>query len=332
MKKILNIKYLALALTLAFFSCESDDKVIDQVFDGVDTETPFLRILNQSGSNLDIFNTSSMHTWELEYQLVPNDPSLEKLQSVDFQVSFIDNNDEDGVDRSAGPAAFGSLGPADFDTEGDFGNMKASFSYSLQEAMDAVGVTVDDLSGGDNFLVTWEMTTTDGDVIGPDDVSGDVAAVGGYYSSQYQLIASLVCDFDRPDFFTGDYLLEQLDLGADPFFPSFGDTFATQTVTLSGSGTSRTFDFTYYPTSFAIGSTMTLNFVCDRVFISGENIGLSCDGGATSINQSNSDNTITYFDNTDFTSDEIILYVEDFDPDGGCDTGTYDVRLRLTKL
>ena len=329
MKKILNIKYLALALTLAFFSCESDDKVIDQVFDGVDTETPFLRILNQSGSNLDIFNTSSMHTWELEYQLVPNDPSLDKLQSVDFQVSFIDNNDEDGVDRSAGPAAFGSLGPADFDTEGDYGNMKASFSYSLQEAMDAVGVEFADLSGGDNFLVTWELTTTDGDVIGPDDVSGDVAAVGGYYSSQYQLISSLVCNFEQPDFFTGTYLMTELETGGNPFFGSFGDVFGTQTVEITGSGTSRELVFNYYPASFAIASTMTLNFICDRVALNGS-VGLSCGGGNIGY-QEDPANTIL-FDNVDFTSDEIILFIEDFQPDGSCDTGSYTTRVQLTKL
>ncbi len=328
MRKI-YYKFLTFTLALIILGCSNEEKVIDKVFDETNTETPFLRILNVAGANLDLFDTSSVHSWELEYQLIPNNPSLDKLQSVDFEVSFTDNNADDPTDNSAGPVAFGSLSASDFTTPGDFGNVKTDFSYTLQEAMDALGLTLSNLSGGDTFLVTWEMTLTDGTVIGPTDVSGDVAAVGGYYSSQYQLQSSLVCIFDQPDFFTGTYQIEQLT-GSDPFFAS--ETFGTQTVELTGSGTTRSFEFVYYPGNFDFGQSFTMNFVCDRIEFTGAALSGTLGCGDGSITQGNTPGTPTFFDQTFVNDTDIILYIQDFDSDAGCATGPNQITVRLTKV
>lgn len=212
MYKNIHTKVLTLIMAIALIGCESDDKVIDQVFEGVDTETPFLRIVNVEGTSLNIFDTSSEMTIDLEYQLIPNNPSLEKLAGVDFFVSFNDNTD-DGVDNSAGPGALSSLSPADFTEEGTFGNMAATYSWTVQEAIDALGLSEDDLNGGDGFLVSWEMVLEDGTRVGPSDVSGDVAAVGGYYSAQYQLLSFLVCPPPTPS--PGTWTIEMYDSYGD---------------------------------------------------------------------------------------------------------------------
>lgn len=325
-----NKSIFALAFALILFGCEDSDNVIDQVLNDVDTTTPFLRILNEAGSSLDIFNTASEHTWQLEYQLVANDPSLDGLAGVDFFVSFTDNNMEDGVDYSTGPAAFGSLSPGDFNIAGDFGGSVAEFGYSLQSAMDALGLDASQLSGGDTFLVTWEMTLDDGRVFGPNDVSGDVAAVGGYYSSQYALQASLVCEFDQPDFFTGTYQIDQ-ETGSDPFFAS--ETFGTQTVELTApAGTTREFIFLYFPGIFDFEQRFSMSFVCDRIEVTGGAVSgaLGCGGG--SLGQANQPDVPIFFDTTFAEDTDLLLQILDFEPDAGCDTGSYPINVRLTKL
>ncbi len=316
------------AFALILFGCENDDRVISTVLDDVNTSQPFLRILNVSGSNLDIFDTSSGVDWQLEYQLTPNDPSLEGLTGIDFTVSFIDNF-ADGVDNSAGPVPFGSLSPGDFDIPGDFGGSVAEYNYTLQGAMDALGLQLNQLNGGDIFIVSWEMSLDDGTVIGPEDVSGDVAAVGGYYSAQYQLTASLVCNFDQPDFFTGTYQVEQLT-GSDPFFSS--QTFGTQTVELVANGTERSFVFLYYPGNFDFEQNFVMNFVCDRIEFSSSAVSgtLGCGGGT--ITQGNTPGTPTFFDQTFQNDTDITLFIQDFDDDAGCDTGPNQITVRLTKL
>jgi hypothetical protein len=327
MRKTYN-KLLTFAFALIILGCSDEEKVIDQVFKDVNSETPFLRILNVTGSNLDLFNLSSTHAWELEYQVIPNNPSLDQLQSVAFQVAFTDNFD-DGTDNSAGPVAFGSLSASDFTTPGDFGNLKTDFSYTLQDALDALGLVQSQLNGGDTFLVTWEMTLTDGRTIGPNDVSGDVAAVGGYYSSQYQLQSSLVCIFDEPDFFTGTYQIDQLT-GSDPFFAS--ETFGTQTVEITGSGTSRSFVFIYYPGNFDFEQEFTMNFVCDRILFSSTSVSGTLGCGDGTITQGNTPDTPTFFDQTFVDDTDIILYIQDFDSDAGCGTGPNQITVRLTKV
>lgn len=212
MYKNIHTKVLTLIMAIALLGCESDDKVIDTVFDEVNTETPFLRIVNVEGTSLNAFDTSSEMTIDLEYQLMANDPSLEKLAGVDFFVTFNDNTD-DGVDNSAGPGLISSLSPADFDTEGPFGNLQASYSFSVAEALTTLGVSEDDTFPGDGFLVTWELVLEDGTRVGPSDVSGDVAAVGGYYSAQYQLLSFLVCPPPVPS--PGTWTIEMYDSYGD---------------------------------------------------------------------------------------------------------------------
>ncbi len=327
MRKTYKLIY-AFAFALILFGCEDSDNVIDQVLEDVETGQPFLRILNVSNTTLDIFNTDSEINWQLEYQFTPNNPSLEGLSSVDFTVAFTDNF-ADGVDNSAGPVPFGTLSVSDFEIPGDFGGSVANYSYTLQAAMDALGLQQSQLNGGDVFTIDWEMTLIDGTVVGPDDVSGDVAAVGGYYSAQYRLAASLVCLFDEPDFYTGTYQIEQLT-GSDPFFSSA--SFGTQTVELTADGTVRNFNFIYFPGIFDFEQTFEMNFVCDRIEFSSVAVSGTLGCGEGTITQGNTPGTPTFFDQTFQDDTDLLMYIQDFDDDAGCDTGPNQITVRLTKL
>ncbi|MGY8915959.1 MAG: hypothetical protein ACKVJF_12870 [Flavobacteriales bacterium] len=323
MKKIL-LKISTVALALITLGCSSDDNVIDIVSANLSTDLPFLRITSQTGRSLNLFDTDSKYTVNFEYQEVENTSAMEKFERVDFSINFIDNF-EDGVDNSKAAVAFGTLGKSDFSALSTFGMPISSFDYTFGEALTALGLTTAQVNGGDQFQLNWELFLADGSSINSADVSGNISAVGGYYSAPYQARAAMVCLFDAPNFFVGDYQMEQLS-GSDPF--GIGPTFGSQVVTLSATGaTQRQFNFLYYPGAFDTNYTFTMNFVCDRISMVGAG-GLGCGG---SIGQTTGD-TPTFFDQGLTDDAEIILSITDFDGDGGCGTGSNQITVRLTKL
>ncbi|MFT7066730.1 MAG: hypothetical protein ACJAUO_002317, partial [Sediminicola sp.] len=219
----------------------------------------------------------------------------------------------------------GGLSTSDFTALSQFGMPTGTYDYTFGEALTALGLTLNQVNGGDQFQLNWELFLTDGSSINSSDVSGNISAVGGYYSAPYQTRAAMVCLFDAPAFFVGDYQIEQLT-GADPFYGD--ETFGSQVVTLTATGaTQREFDFLYYPGNFDTGYTFTMNFVCDRISMVGTG-GLGCGG---SIGQTTGD-TVTFFDQNLVEDNEIILSITDFDGDGGCGTGSNQITVKLTKL
>lgn len=327
MKKIL-IKISTVALALITLGCSSEDNVIDIVEANLSTDLPFLRITSQTGRSLNLFDTESTYTVNFEYQEVENTSAMEQFERVDFSINFIDNF-EDGVDNSKAAVAFGTLGKSDFSELSNFGMPVSSFDYTFGEALTALGLTVAQVNGGDQFQLNWELFLTDGSSINSSDVSGNISAVGGYYSAPYQARAAMVCLFDAPNFFVGDYQVEQLT-GADPFYGA--ETFGTQVVTLTASGaTQRKFNFTYFPGLFDVGYTFTMDFVCDRIVMNGGPASGSFGCGDGSIAQK-SGTTVTFFDQGLTDDAEIILSITDFEGDGGCGTGNNQITVRLTKL
>ncbi|MEB8330002.1 hypothetical protein OO009_11600 [Flavobacteriaceae bacterium KMM 6897] len=323
MKKIL-LKISTVALALITLGCSSDDNVIDIVGANLSTDLPFLRITSQTGRSLNLFDQSSTYTVNFEYQEIENTAALEKFERVEFSINFIDNF-ADGVDNSKPAVAFGGLSKSDFSQLSQFGMPISSFDYSFGEALTALGLTTAQVNGGDQFQLNWTLFLTDGSSIDSSDVSGNISAVGGYYSAPYQSRASMVCLFEAPAFFVGDYQMEQLT-GLDPFYGS--ETFGSQVVTLSATGpTQRQFNFLYYPGNFDTNYTFTMNFVCDRISMVGTG-GLGCGG---SIGQTTGD-TVTFFDQNLVEDDVIVLSITDFDGDGGCGTGSNQITVRLTKL
>lgn len=323
MKKIL-LKISTVALALITLGCSSEDNVIDIVQANVSTDLPFLRITSQTGRSLNLFDTDSKYTVNFEYQQVENTSAIDKMDRVEFSINFIDNFD-DGVDNSKSAVALGSMSKSDFSELGKFGMPIGSFDYTFGEALNALGLSVAQVNGGDQFQLNWELFLTDGSSINASDVSGNISAVGGYYSAPYQARAAMVCLFEAPDFFVGQYQMEQLT-GADPFFGS--ETFGEQVVTLTATGaTARRMDFVYFPGIFDVNWSLSLNFVCDRISMSGTG-GLGCSDG--NIRQATG-NTVTFFDQNLVDDDEIILHITDFSSDGGCG-GAYQMQVKLTKI
>lgn len=218
MKKVI-FKYLSVFVAIAITGCSSDDKTIDKVFDEVQTGA-FLRFVSTSGGALNKNDVSSSASVTFEFD--GQDASM--LSSVDATITFIDNDDSDGVQQSFGPIALGSISKSEFTTS-SFGLPEASFSYTLAEALAAGGLTASEITGGDRFILSFTVTLTDGRSFGPGSANGNVAAIGGFYSSPYAYTSLVVCP-PQP----GVWTIEMVD--------TYGDGWQTAT---GGGGPGITF-------------------------------------------------------------------------------------------
>lgn len=218
MKKVI-FKYLSVFVAIAITGCSSDDKTIDKVFDEVQTGA-FLRFVSTSGGALNKNDVSSSASVTFEFD--GQDASM--LSSVDVTITFIDNDDADGVQQSFGPVALGSISKSEFTTS-SFGLPEASFSYTLAEALAAGGLTASEITGGDRFVLGFTVTLTDGRSFGPGSANGNVAAIGGFYSSPYAYTSLVVCP-PQP----GVWTIEMVD--------TYGDGWQTAT---GGGGPGITF-------------------------------------------------------------------------------------------
>jgi hypothetical protein len=262
--KKLSVVFLALVV----FACETENTVIDDVFDTVENGA-ILRQLSVDGI-LDLFDTSSGITVNLEYQDAKGS-AISNIQGVDVQLSFVDKN---GTDDSVSGISFGSITGWDNNTE--FGLPRASFSYTLADALAAAGLSVDQLNAGDQFVLNFTLNSTSG-TFGSANANGNVSAVGGYYSSPYRVTSNAVCKLNE-GIFEGEYDVELVD-GTNSYFGDTSNAMGEIATFTATSNTDRTMSIGYLE-RFGFGPyDFSVSLVCGEVVINGnQDIGLSCGG------------------------------------------------------
>ena len=178
MKKI-NLYTIALTSLLLSVSCESDDKIVDEVL-GNFTSGAVLRTLDSNGS-FDMFRVERTFSVTVEEQ---DEQNGELIDRVDITVDFVDNNKAGvtGDDTNLG-VAFGTLSAADF-TIGERGLPTADFSYSMQEALTALGVPLNQVLPGDRIAINLELFFTDGRSFSASDAAVTVTG-GSFFSSPF---------------------------------------------------------------------------------------------------------------------------------------------------
>lgn len=197
--KNIYIKSLACGLLLALSACDSEEKVIDQVYDEVE-QGAFARVIDIQGTVIDLNDTSSEVSLTLAYQ-DGEDNTL--LDHIDYYVTLTDNTDS-GTDIS-GTATIGTTDSSVF-TPNEFGEPETTFTFTYGDALDVLGIDQEDVEGTDSFELSWEVFTTDGRSYTKGDVSGDVAAIGGYYSSPFFYSIAFKCGLtDTSTLFDGDF-------------------------------------------------------------------------------------------------------------------------------
>ncbi|MFD0860792.1 hypothetical protein ACFQ1M_01120 [Sungkyunkwania multivorans] len=181
-----SIKHL-FAITCAgvlLLACSADDKTVDTVTANT-TFGAVLRTIDQDGA-FDMFRVQNSLDLELEEQDKEGGALLDR---VELTVSFIDNNflDEDNeTDReSVLNTPFGTIQRDAFAPGGDLGLLRTSYSYTMQEALTAMGVNLTQVLPGDQIALDLELFLTDGRSFDASTASGNVSG-GSFFSSPFQ--------------------------------------------------------------------------------------------------------------------------------------------------
>ncbi|MFP2996181.1 hypothetical protein ABN763_09720 [Spongiivirga sp. MCCC 1A20706] len=184
MKKILNKSLLSMLAgsLLIITSCDSD-ALVDDVVDGT-TRGAVLRTRASSGS-FDMFRTGDSFNLTLEEQ---DRQGGELLDRVEVLLTYDDNNDQNG-DDSAELVQIAVLPASAFNTN-DRGFPETDYSFTLQEALTTLNITLTDVLPGDRVLVDLVLYLTDGRTFGSDNSAGTVTG-GSFYASPFQYILTV---------------------------------------------------------------------------------------------------------------------------------------------
>lgn len=317
MKKFILKYSFALAGLLLFISCEEGDKPVDYVFDNV-TRGATLRTMNVINGTINIFDLqNSSFEVELEYR---DNEGGDLFESYDVYAAFTDNTD-DGVDNSKPEVFLKNVPRSELPTNPEYGFPRGVLQLPASETFAALGLNEDQLNGGDVVNYRLVLKLTDGREF-TNNASGNVTG-GSFFSSPFAYNASLVCLFDEPDFFSGTYLLQQVQ-GAG----GFGVGFADQIVEIAADGINRTTTVIYFP-GFDLESAFRMQLVCGQIIVLDDSVGLACAGG-TAVGWTQGTPAATF--DLNFEDDDVIdVNIEDANPDGNCSAGSGQVVLRFTK-
>jgi len=191
MKKQLNKIVLLLLSVVVLSSCESDDKAIDQVFDGVEYGAVLRKIEIVSGS-YNLTDLNSAFTIIVEEQ---DEEYGALLSEVDVYVS-----------RSGNEAMAFSV-PASAFTIGDKGLPVTTISVTLGQALTALGLG-SNYDVGDVYGIRLSLKLTDGREFSAASASGSLQ--GSYFASPFYYTAPILCT-PKP----GDYVVDMQDSYGD---------------------------------------------------------------------------------------------------------------------
>ena len=192
MKKQLNKIVLLLLSVVVLSSCESDDKAIDKVFDGI-SYGAVLRKLEITSASYNLTDLNSAFSVIVEEQ---DEEYGELLSEVDVYVS-----------KNGGNEAMAYTVPASAFTIGDKGLPVTEISVTLGEALTALGLG-SDFSVGDEFGIRLSLKLTDGREFSAASASGSLQ--GSYFSSPFFYTSPILCT-PKP----GDYVVDMQDSYGD---------------------------------------------------------------------------------------------------------------------
>ena len=191
MKKQINKIVVLLLSVVLFTGCESDDKAIDQVFDGV-SYGAILRTIDVPGKSFNLTDLNSAFSVIVEEQ---DEEYGALLSEVDVYVS------KDGNEVMVNTI------PASAFTTGDKGLPVATISVTLGETLTALGLGTN-YDVGDVFVIRLSLKLTDGREFSASSSSGSLQ--GSYFASPFLYSSPILCT-PKP----GDYVIDMQDSYGD---------------------------------------------------------------------------------------------------------------------
>ncbi|MEW7292313.1 hypothetical protein [Aquimarina sp. 2304DJ70-9] len=229
MKKYINKFFVLLFAFSVMQSCSTDDKTVDNVFEGV-TNGAVLRTISATNT----FNFFDPNDARFVFDVAVEEQDAQNgglISEIRLYQSFTDNKD-DGVDNSKDEVLILTETGAGL-TVSDFDLPRLDFSSTLAEALAVNGLNIGEYNGGDVFSFRFELELTNGRVFSNQNLGGTVSG-GSFFSSPFIYNVGLKCIPVVP--FAGEYTLNLVD--------SFGDGWdgAFITVTIDGTSTDYTID------------------------------------------------------------------------------------------
>ena len=215
MKNQLNKIVLLLLSVIVISSCESDDKAIDQVFDGVSYGAVLRKLEITSGS----YNLSDLNS---AFSIIVEEQDEEYgalLSEVDVYVSGGQSSTE----------ALQQTVPASAFTIGDKGLPVTEISVTLGDALTALGLG-SNYGVGDVFTIRLSLKLTDGREFSASSASGSLQ--GSYFASPFLYNSAILCT-PKP----GDYVVDMQD--------SYGDGWQGDGIKVTFDGGPRSGEVVY---------------------------------------------------------------------------------------
>ncbi|MBO6533157.1 MAG: hypothetical protein JJ885_05535 [Muricauda sp.] len=303
---------------LCISSCDEGDTVVDQVTAGTERGA-ILRTITVISNELPVGDESGNFAVELEVQ---DSEDGELVNQVEVYVGFRDNTEEIGPGTNVEETLFATISSTTF-TNGPFGLPRFTYSATLPDMLAHVNRTNDDITGGDQFTIRFELVLTDGRRFSFANNTGTLT--GSFLRSPFLYTPLVICPVPE-DYFVGEYSITQ-NSGSAPF--GIEDAFSQPSVFVEANGVSRTIEFIYDPGGFGASFAFTFDLVCGEIQNFSGSItegGLGCAGGGDIGQTAMSNFEYDLTDDSEFT-----IVFEDFNPDGGCGN-TYEASITLTKL
>jgi len=267
MKKLIYFLSSTLILSVVVSSCTKVDLPYE-TFEDMQYGA-FARLLNQSGA-FDFFDpANSGITTTVEFY---DENQGKNVANYSWTVSFQDNSPGYGSgDVAAVPLV--SYDASQFSPAPDSGYPSLTFKLGFQDALDALGLTINDVTGGDIFKFEATITKTDGSTFAAGNTGSNIFS-SATFAGLFAINGTIVC-LPTPGYFTGNYSLEQT-AGADYAWAPGTPHFATEIVPVDDpSPTIRDIGVTYLPGIGGFELTLSIELVCGEIMVY-TNTGLGC--------------------------------------------------------
>lgn len=213
MKRIVKYLILPCLLLVGFVSCEDEDKDPLAPYNEL-VKGAFFRTIENGGTinRTDVASSSYFVTGEV---VSDNDNSDIDVSNVQMWVEFVDRTKDDDPntpdDDSVEPTLFETADISIFSTN-ENSLPQYTFNVGISDAIDALGLDLNSVEGGDQFLFKIAISMSDGTVFNTDN-TGDSVKGELFFASPMVYTGLVICILDTPP--SGDWRITMQDSYGD---------------------------------------------------------------------------------------------------------------------
>ena len=320
MKNIIN-KLTLLGLVVFLVSCSDTERPIDTLNDGTTRGAVLKTVRDLTSTDIRIGVENEQITIVVD---VIDRQYGDLTEKIDVYMRFQDNNNEGEANTSIEERFVTSLLASSFNTEGEY--PRATYSTTPEAIQNLFGLTEDDYTGGDRFVIRLELILNDGRVF-TDTNANSVILGGPFYDSPFSYNVNITCPVPEGAFI-GEYTIAAVDPGVLDI-PVWG-VGSVVAIEQGNTLTTRVFMVQHIPAA-GVGQPATpfaFDLLCQKVVIfSGQSTGLTCGSGGLYYGPAPDGSTAVYDPDDDSTL--IITFTDNEVSD--CGEGPRVINALLTR-